>query len=94
MLFSTLTAHAQTRNLTVAVLVNSTNTTGYNTSASTPGQFQRYVERYFENFQIPYQVIDVSNTAPPSDLNNRQLIISAHPGLSLSGTWQMAERDL
>ena len=89
-LFSSFAAHAQTRNLTVAVLVNSTNTTGYNTSATTPGLYQKYAERYFENFQIPYQVINVSNTAPPADLSNRQLIIAAHPGLALSSTWQNA----
>ncbi|HET6935728.1 MAG TPA: IPT/TIG domain-containing protein [Candidatus Angelobacter sp.] len=83
-------ALAQNYNLTVAVLVNSSNTTGYNTSTSTPGEYQRYAERYFENFQIPYQVFDVSTALPPSDLNNRQLIIAAHRGLSLSSTWQNA----
>ncbi len=81
---------AQNFNLTVAVLVNSTNTTGYNTNTATPGQYQRYAERYFENFQIPYQVFDVSTAAPPADLNSRQLIIAAHPGLSLNATWQSA----
>jgi IPT/TIG domain-containing protein/Big-like domain-containing protein len=82
--------HAQNFNLTVAVLVNSANSTGYNTNAATPGEYQRYAERYFENFQIPYQVFDVSTAAPPADLNSRQLIIAAHRGLSLNSTWQSA----
>src|SRR5690349_7566369 len=84
------TALAQNFNMTVVVLVNSSNSTGYNTSSSSPGQYQRYAERYFENFQIPYQVFDVSTAQPPADLNSRQLIIAAHKGLSLSSTWQNA----
>ena len=80
----------QNYNLTVAVLVNSTNSSGYNTTTSTPGEYQRYAERYFENFQIPYQVFDVSQVQPPADLSSRQLIIAAHKGLSLSAAWQNA----
>src|SRR5215467_11669199 len=82
--------NAQNFNLTVAVLVNSSNSTGYNTNAATPGEYQKYAERYFENFQILYQVFDVSAAAPPADLNSRQLIIAAHRGLSLNATWQNA----
>lgn len=82
--------HAQNFNMTVAVLVNSANTTGYNTNAASPGEYQRYAERYFENLQLPYQVFDVASVAPPADLNSRQLIIAAHRGLSLSTTWQNA----
>jgi IPT/TIG domain-containing protein/3-keto-disaccharide hydrolase len=81
---------AQNFNLTVVVLVNSSNSTGYNTNAATPGEYQQHAERYFENFQIPYQVFDVSTAAPPADLNSRQLIIAAHRGLSLNSTWQNA----
>ncbi|MBZ5531478.1 MAG: IPT/TIG domain-containing protein [Acidobacteriia bacterium] len=83
-------AVAQNRNLTVAVLVNSTNTTAYNTSQTTPGEYQRYAERYLQNFQVPYQVFDVSSANPLADLNSRQLIIAGHRGLSLSATWQNA----
>ncbi len=81
---------AQNYNMTVAVLVNSTNTSAYNTNPATPGEYQRYAERYFENFQIPYQIFDVSTAVPPADLNSRQLIIAAHRGLNLSATWQNA----
>ena len=56
------------QNLTAVVLVDSTNTAGYNTSPSTPGEYQRYAERYLENLQIPYQVFDVSSAPPPSDI--------------------------
>ncbi|HEY6248408.1 MAG TPA: hypothetical protein VI685_00520, partial [Candidatus Angelobacter sp.] len=82
-------ATAQTRDLTVDVLINSTNTTGYNTNPASPGEYQRYPERYFENLQIPYRVIDVSNTPPP-DLTGVPLIIAAHRGLNLSSAWQQA----
>src|SRR5215467_14636909 len=82
--------NAQNFNLTVAVLVNSSNSTGYNTNAATPGEYQRYAERYFENFQIPYQVFDVSQVGPPADLSSRQLIAAAHRGLSLSSAWTTA----
>jgi len=76
--------------LTTAVLVNSSSTTGYNTSSTTPGQFQRYAERYLQHLQIPYDIFDVASTPPPSDLNSRQLIIAGHPGLQLSSLWQSA----
>ncbi|HLJ90465.1 MAG TPA: hypothetical protein VKZ53_26895, partial [Candidatus Angelobacter sp.] len=80
---------AQTRDLTVDVLINSTNTTGYNTSSTTPGEYQRYPERYFEHLQLPYRVIDVSNTPPP-DLTTVPLVIAGHRGLNLSSAWQQA----
>lgn len=83
------TATAQTRDLTVDVLINSANTTGYNTNPASPGEYQRYPERYFENLQIPYRVIDVSNTPPP-DLTGVPLIIAGHRGLNLSSAWQQA----
>src|SRR5215471_1994 len=82
-------AAAQTSDLTVDVLINSTNTTGYNTNPSSPGEYQRYPERYLENLQVPYRVIDVSNTPPP-DLTGVPLIIAAHRGLNLSPAWQQA----
>jgi len=82
-------ASAQTNDLTVDVLINSTNTTGYNTSSTSPGEYQRYPERYLEHLQIPYRVIDVSAGAPP-DLTSVQLIIAGHKGLSLSAAWQLA----
>jgi len=82
--------YAQTLDLTVAVLVNSSNTAGFNTDPANPGAYQRHAERYFENFQIPYQLFDVATTAPPADLGKHQLIIAAHPGLSLSPAWQTA----
>lgn len=80
---------AQTRDLTVDVLINSANTTGYNTSSTTPGEFQRYPERYLEHLQIPYRLIDVSTTPPP-DLTVVPLIIAGHRGLNLSSSWQQA----
>ena len=82
-------APAQTRDLTVDVLINSTNTTGYNTSPASPGEYQRYPERYLEHLQIPYRVIDVSSTAPP-DLTTVPLVIAGHRGLNLSAAWQQA----
>ena len=84
------TAAGQTTDLTVDVLVNSANTTGYNTNPSTPGDYQLYVERYLENLQMPYRVIDVSSTPPPSGLTQVPLIIAAHNGLHLSSAWQQA----
>ena len=81
---------AQTTDLTVDVLVNSGNTTGYNTNPSTPGDYQLYVERYLEDLQMPYRVIDVSTTPPPSGLTQVPLIIAAHNGLQLSSAWQQA----
>ena len=80
--------YAQTFDLTVAVLVNSSNAAGFNTDPANPGAYQRYAERYFENFQIPYQLFDVATTTPPADLGKHQLIVAAHPGLSLSPAWQ------
>lgn len=82
--------YAQTFDLTVAVLVNSSNAAGFNTDPANPGAYQRYAERYFENFQIPYQLFDVATTAPSADLGKHQLIIAAHSGLSLSPAWQTA----
>ncbi len=82
-------AAAQTTDVTVDVLVNSTNTAGYNTNPASPGEYQRYPERYLENLQIPYRVIDVSNTPPPN-LTGVPLIIAAHRGLNLSFAWQQA----
>lgn len=82
-------AVAQTRDLTVDVLVNSSNTTAYNTNPASPGEYQRYPERYLEHLQIPYRVIDVSTTPPP-DLTAVQLIIAGHRGLSPSSAWQEA----
>ena len=87
---SSLAVFAQNLNLTAAVLVNSSNKAAFNTDPANPGQFQRYAERYLENFQVPYELIDVSTAAPPADLNIRQLIVAGHPGLSLSSTWQTA----
>jgi glucose/arabinose dehydrogenase len=78
------------RNLTAAVLVNSANPAGYNPSPASPGEFQRYPERYLEHLQVPYEVIDVSATSPPPDLPERQLIIAGHRGLNPSAAWQNA----
>ncbi|HWZ45574.1 MAG TPA: family 16 glycoside hydrolase [Candidatus Saccharimonadales bacterium] len=82
-------ASAQTRDLTVDVLINSANTTGYNTSQASPGEFQRYPERYLEHLQLPYRLIDVA-TAPPPDLTLVPLVIAGHRGLNLSSAWQQA----
>lgn len=81
---------AQTFDMTMDVLVNSSNATGYNTSSSNPGEYQRYPERYFEHLQIPYRVIDTATTAPPANLSSVQLIVAGHRGLSLSPAWQQA----
>jgi Viral BACON domain len=83
-------ASCQTYDLTMDVLVNSGNTTGYNTSTSSPGEYQRYLERYLEHLQIPYRVVDTATQAPPSDLGMVQLIVAGHTGLSLSSAWQQA----
>jgi YD repeat-containing protein len=72
------------------VLVNSSNTTGYNITQGSPGEYQRYLERYLEHWQIPYRVIDTSTQAPPSNLGSVQLIVCGHSGLSLSSSWQQA----
>jgi Bacterial Ig-like domain (group 3) len=78
--------------LTVDVLINSANTTGYNTSPTTPGEYQRYPERYLEHLQVPYRVIDVSTSAPASvaSLATTPLIIAGHRGLNLTSAWQLA----
>jgi BACON domain-containing protein len=78
------------RLLTAAVLVNRANPSGYNTNPATPGEFQRYPERYFEHLQFPYEVIDVSTTPPPSGLSDRQVIIAGHRGLDLTQAWRDA----
>jgi hypothetical protein len=83
-------AVAQNYDLTMDVLVNSSNTTGYNTSASSPGEYQRYLERYLEHLQIPYREIDTATENPPASLGTAQLIVAAHTGLSLSSSWQQA----
>src|SRR5215211_6532060 len=85
-----LPAYAQTLNLTVAVLVNSQNTSGYNSSAAAPGEFQRFAERYLEHLQIPYEVFDVAVTSPPVDLNSRQLIVAGHSRTLLPAIWKTA----
>jgi hypothetical protein len=87
---SFFSASAQTRNLTVAVLVNSQNTTGYNQSPTTPGEFQRFAERYLEHLQVPYEIFDVATVAPPLDLSSRQLIIAGHSGLTPASDWRDA----
>ncbi|MHB1020784.1 MAG: BACON domain-containing protein [Acidobacteriaceae bacterium] len=84
------TASAQNYDLTMDVLVNSQNATGYNTDPSSPGEYQRYPERYLEHLQIPYRVIDTATQAPPSNLGSIQLIVAAHKGLNLSPAWQQA----
>ncbi len=83
-------AFCQDYNLTVAVLVNSTNTSGYNTNAASPGEYQRYPERYLEHLQVPYKVFDVSVQSPPADLSSRQLILIGHSGVNLPSQWQTA----
>jgi len=89
LLFGTAWAQGPDRILTVAVLVNSTNTTGFSTNPLNPGEFQRYPERYLEHLQVPYQLLDVSAGAPP-DLSRRQLIVAGHRGLNPSAAWQTA----
>src|ERR1035437_2357205 len=87
---ATVTAHSQTYDLTVDVLVNSGNIRGYSTVAGSPGEYQRYIERYLEHLQIPYRVIDTSTQGPPANLGSVQLIVAAHTGLALSASWQQA----
>lgn len=82
-------ALAQSQDLTVVVLVNSANTTGYNTSSTTPGTYQMGPERYLVHLQVPYKVVDVSTTAA-MDLSSSQLIIAGHNGLNPSVAWQNA----
>jgi len=90
LLLACISASAQSRNLTVAVLVNSQNASGYNPSPTSPGEFQRFAERYLEHLQAPYEIFDVSNTTPPADLNSRQLIVAAHSNLALPADWRNA----
>lgn len=85
-----LDAHAQTYDLTMDVLVNSNNTTGYDASSTSPGEYQRYLERYLEHLQIPYRVIDTATQEPPTNLGDEQLIVAGHTGLDLSPAWQQA----
>ena len=84
------TVLAQTENLNVAVLVNSANVTGYNTSTTTPGEFQQYTQLYLNQFQVPYDIIDTATTPPPANLSSRQLILAGHSALALSPAWQQA----
>jgi hypothetical protein len=76
--------------LTVAVLVNASNPEGYNANPLSPGEYQRYPERYLEHLQVPYEIINVAATSPPADLSNRHLIIAGHRGLNLTAAWQNA----
>jgi hypothetical protein len=90
MLVAVPVAHAQDFVLTALVLVNTQNPAGYSTSPQTPGEFQRFAERYLEHLQLPYQVVDVATQAPPANMSSRQLIISAHRGLNPGPAWQTA----
>lgn len=83
-------SYGQNQNLTVVVMVDSRNASGYNTSLSSPGEYQKHAERYLEQLQVPYQVFDVATAAPPSDINSRQLIIASHAGISMPSSWQSA----
>jgi hypothetical protein len=76
--------------LTVAVLVNSANAGGYDANPASPGEFQRYPERYLEHLQVPYEIVDVATTPPPADLAQRHLIVAGHKGLNLSSAWRNA----
>jgi hypothetical protein len=87
---SSTALQAQTYDMTMDVLVNSANTTGYNPNPSSPGEYQRYPERYFEHLQVPYRVIDTATTAPPANLGSEQLIVAGHRGLNLSPAWEQA----
>lgn len=77
-------------NLTVAVLVNTANPQGYNPNPTTPGEFQRYPERYLEHLQVPFEIIDVATTPVPPSLSSRHLIVAGHQGLNLTVAWQNA----
>jgi hypothetical protein len=88
--FAQASGWAQNRNLTVPVLVNSQNTSGYNPSSSNPGEFQRFAERYLTHLQVPYEIFDVATISPPADLNSRQLIIAGHSRLLLPVAWRNA----
>ncbi len=76
--------------LTVAILVNGSNTQGYNPNSASPGEFQRYPERYLKHLQVPYEIINVATSSPPSNLNQRHLIIAGHRGVTLSQAWRDA----
>jgi hypothetical protein len=91
MVVPSLTAllRAQGLDLTVVVLVNSSNTAGYNTSQTTPGSYQMGPERYLANLQMPYRVIDVSKTSA-IDLSTVQLVVAGHAGLNPNAAWQAA----
>jgi hypothetical protein len=78
------------RLLSATILVNGANTSGFNTNPAAPGEFQRYLERYLEHLQIPYEIIDTSTTTPVVDFFDRQLIITGHRGVNLSPAWQDA----
>ncbi len=80
---------AQGEDLTVVVLVDSSNTTDYNTNPASPGTYQMGPERYLVHLQVPYRVIDVSKTPAP-DLSTVQLIIAGHAGITLGADWQAA----
>ncbi len=84
-----MVAFAQTRDLTVVVLVNSSNATGYNPDPNHPGEYQMFPERYLENLQVPYRVVDVSTTSA-QDLSNVQLIVAGHKGINMPSDWQSA----
>ena len=90
LLCAQLPGWSQNRNLTVAVLVNSQNAAGYNPNLASPGEFQRFAERYLTHLQVPYEIFDVAGSAPPLDLNSRQLIIAGHPRLLLPVNWRDA----
>ena len=81
---------AQTRNLTVIVLVNSHNPDGYNPDPANPGDFEKYPKLYLDHLQVPYELIDTATNEPPADLMERQLILAGHSGLKLSPAWQKA----
>ena len=82
-------AVAQNQDLTVVVLVNSSVTSGYNTSSTSPGSYQMGPERYLVHLQVPYKVVDISQTSA-TDLTASQLIIAGHNGLNPSAAWQNA----
>ena len=48
------------------MLVNAQNTSGYNPSPTSPGEFLRFAERYLEHLQVPYEVFRCGNHAAPS----------------------------
>ncbi len=89
LLLSTGVLFAQGEDLTVVVLVDSSNTTDYNTNPATPGTYQMGPERYLVHLQVPYRVIDVSKT-PAQDLTAVQLIVAGHRRLGLGADWQNA----